>query len=137
MVRHFPDEAEFARRVSDAAGGGAAGAGAAAGYVVPVYRQLLADRVTPVSAFEGLGRGDHAFLLESVIGGERIGRHSFIATAPAMVYTAIGPNAAIQHFAKGTRQFQTTDPLADLAKLLPAGVYLRDPALPAFTGGLV
>ena len=50
--------------------------------IVPVYRQLLADRLTPVTAFEVLGGTPHAFLLESVVGGEKIARYSFIATSP-------------------------------------------------------
>ena len=54
--------------------------------LVPVYRQLLGDHLTPVTAFEVLGRDDHAFLLESVVGGEQVARHSFIATSPTLVY---------------------------------------------------
>jgi anthranilate synthase component 1 len=105
--------------------------------VVPVYRQLLADRLTPVTAFEVLGRDNHAFLLESVVGGEKIGRYSFIATSPSLVYTAMGSAAMIQESKKPSREITTTDPLADLARLLPPRRYHRDPALPAFTGGLV
>jgi anthranilate synthase component 1 len=138
MARYFPDAAEFTARVRQAPSKApATGNGQAPSLIVPVYRQLLADRITPVSAFEVLGRDDHAFLLESVIGGERIGRYSFIATGPRMVYTAVGGNAAISQAAAPTRQFATTDPLADLAALLPSGRYLPDPALPPFTGGLV
>ena len=58
--------------------------------LVPVYRQLLGDHLTPVTAFEVLGRDDHAFLLESVVGGERIARYSFIATSPSLVYQCAG-----------------------------------------------
>jgi len=105
--------------------------------MVPVYRQLLGDHLTPVTAFEVLGRDAHAFLLESVVGGEKIGRYSFIATAPDLVYTAMRGNAAIQQTSRPVREFKTSDPLADLAKLLPARKFARDPALPAFTGGLV
>ncbi len=105
--------------------------------IIPVHRTLLADRLTPVTAFEVLGRDEHAFLLESVVGGEKIGRHSFIATAPAAVYQAAGGKAMLQRSARAPESFPTTDPLADLQKLLPTGAYFRDPTLPAFTGGLV
>src|SRR3954463_14378240 len=73
MRRYFPDLETFTASAKNAD-------------IVPVYRQLLADRLTPVTAFEVLGRDNHAFLLESVVGGEKIARYSFIATAPSLVY---------------------------------------------------
>jgi anthranilate synthase component 1 len=127
MRRYFPDPNAFAA---------AAGEGA---QIIPVYRQLLGDRLTPVSAFEVLGRDAHAFLLESVVGGEKIARFSFIATAPSLVYQSYGPAASIWQ-GDGTepaRTFETADPLADLQSLLPARKYRHDKNLPAFTGGLV
>jgi len=125
MRRYFPDSQAFGAIV------------ASGKQIVPVYRQLLADRVTPVSAFEVLGRDSHAFLLESVIGGEKIGRYSFIAADPKLVYQAMAGAAAIQQTGKPLREFLTDDPLADLEKLLPKKAYYRDPKLPAFTGGMV
>jgi anthranilate synthase component 1 len=51
--------------------------------LVPVFRELPGDLLTPVSAFLALeGRSDHAFLLESVIGGEQVARYSFIGAGP-------------------------------------------------------
>lgn len=105
--------------------------------VIPVYRQLLADHLTPVAAFSVLGRDRHAFLLESVVGGDRIARYSFIATSPRSVYEAAGNQALLWTANAGEKRFETTDPLADLAKLLPARSFYRHPKLPAFTGGLV
>jgi anthranilate synthase component I len=124
MQRYFPDAQTFLNR-------------AKASRIVPVYRQLLADRLTPVGAFELLGRQEHAFLLESVIGGEKIGRHSFIAAGPRLVYQVSQGNATIDKPGRASRHFTTGDPLADLAPLLPTGAYYRDRDLPAFTGGLV
>jgi anthranilate synthase component I len=124
MPRYFPDLEAFK---SVAAGVD----------VVPVYRQLLADHLTPVTAFEVLGRDANASLLESVVGGENIGRHSFIATNPSALYTAIHGQASIVRWGKPGEQFQTTDPLADLAKLLPPRKVARVQGLPTFTGGLV
>jgi anthranilate synthase component 1 len=124
MRRYFPTLEEFT------AAAGSAG-------IIPVYRQLLADHLTPVSAFEVLGREQHAFLLESVVGGEKIGRFSFIAAGPKLVYQVAGGNASIQEFGKQPREFTTTDPLADLQKLLPTEKSFRDKHLPPFTGGLV
>src|SRR5580704_5822112 len=110
MQRYFPDLQTFS-------------AAAPAADVIPVYRQLLGDRLTPVTAFEVLGRDAHAFLLESVVGGEKIARYSFIATAPSLVYQVSEGNASIQsggaRLSEPARQFKTTDPLADLQHLLP------------------
>ena len=82
MRRCFPDILAFS-------------AAAKSADIVPVYRQLLADHLTPVTAFEVLGRDGNAFLLESVVGGEKIARYSFIATNPSLVYQSAGPNALI------------------------------------------
>lgn len=124
MRRYFPSLEEFSGI-------------AARAKIIPVYRQLLADRLTPVSAFEVLGREQHAFLLESVIGGEKIGRYSFIAAGPRLVYQVADGHASIQDVGKPPREFTSNDPLSDLKKLLPAESYHRDKHLPAFTGGLV
>src|SRR5947207_16014176 len=110
MRRYFPEFATFQSATKSAD-------------IIPVYRQLLADRLTPVSAFEVLGRDPHAFLLESVVGGEKIARYSFIATAPSLVYQVAGGQAAILPTGSSLwtpqKEFTTQDPLADLQKLLP------------------
>ncbi len=48
------------------------------GNLVPVYYEMMADLETPVSAYLKIARGDYSFLLESVEGGERLARYSFI-----------------------------------------------------------
>ncbi len=50
------------------------------GNIAPVYREVRADMETPVSAYLKIARGQYSFLLESVEGGERMGRYSFIGT---------------------------------------------------------
>jgi anthranilate synthase component 1 len=124
MARYFPDAKGFE-------------ALAGSFDLIPVYRQILGDRLTPVTAFEVLGRDEHAFLLESVIGGDRIGRYSFIATGPSVIYFVREGKAAIITPPYPPKEFTSTDPLADLEKLLPARRYHQDKHLPAFTGGLV
>jgi anthranilate synthase component 1 len=124
MRRYFPDFETFKASAADSD-------------IVPVYRQLLADRLTPVTAFEVLGREEHAFLLESVVGGEKIGRYSFIAAGPRLIYQAAHGHALIQQAGKPAQEFDTKDPLADLQKLIPPARYHQDKHLPAFTGGLV
>jgi anthranilate synthase component I len=55
------------------------------GNLIPVYREIIADAETPVSAYQKLQKTGPSFLLESVEGGERIGRYSFIGTNPSKV----------------------------------------------------
>src|SRR5574341_351082 len=63
---------------------------AGAGTVVPVYREILADMETPVSAFRKIDSGNYAFLLESVEGGEQWGRFSFLGSNPSVVFQCKG-----------------------------------------------
>src|SRR6187397_2392430 len=58
--------------------------------VVPVYRQLTGDTLTPVSAFCKVQEGDWSFLFESVVGGERVGRYSFLGSGPFRSFEASG-----------------------------------------------
>ncbi len=65
----------------------------AQGNLVPVYREIKADMDTPVSAYLKIARGDYSFLLESVEGGERLARYSFLGTEPSRIITTGGDNA--------------------------------------------
>jgi anthranilate synthase component 1 len=58
--------------------------------LIPVAREIAADLETPVSAFLKVARGDYSFLLESVRGGEKWGRYTFLGSEPAMVIRARG-----------------------------------------------
>ena len=93
------------------------------GNLVPVYREILADLETPVSAFLKIDAAPTRFLLESVEGGEKWGRYSFLGTAPAR---GLRESAARRSRARTpggacTRARPTADPLAALRELL-AGV---------------
>jgi len=58
----------------------------AQGNVIPVYKSVIADFLTPVSAFLKLEKErSHAFLLESIEGGERIARYSFLGVDPFLI----------------------------------------------------
>src|SRR5213593_3418639 len=69
--------------------------------IVPVYRQLVGDTLTPVSAFCKIQEGEWAFLFESVVGGERVGRYSFLGSGPFLRFQAFGHRVAIQERAAG------------------------------------
>src|ERR671929_255081 len=67
------------------------------GNVVPVVRSVLADLQTPVGAFLRVAEGaSHAFLLESVEGGERIARYSFIGAGPELVVRGRGGTTYVE-----------------------------------------
>lgn len=107
--------------------------------LIPVYRETLADMETPVSAYRKIARGKYSFLLESVAGGERIARYSFLGTEPALVFR--GKGRQIRSIRNGQVQEETLpagqDPLHRLKSLLaPYRVALPE-ELPRFFGGLV
>jgi hypothetical protein len=107
----------------------------AAGGPVPVFREIPGDLLTPVSAFLALeARASRAFLLESVIGGERIARYSFLSRSPAFTLEARA-NGVIRRDASGeTRLAHGLLPALRAALGPPAPAV---PGLPRFTGGLV
>jgi len=93
------------------------------GNLVPVYREIVADLETPVSAFLKVNRGGNSFLLESVEGGERLARYSFIGTEPYKILT--------------TRPEDKTDPLPSIAAELNRFKVVPMSGLPKFCGGAV
>jgi anthranilate synthase component I len=109
------------------------------GNLVPVYREILADLETPVTAFLKIGGGPHSFLLESVAGGEKIGRYSFISGAPFMVLKTKGREVEVLR--DGRREARELapgeDPLHVLKELMGGFRMVPDPELPPFCGGAV
>lgn len=105
--------------------------------VVPVYRRLLSDQLTPVSAFRLLDNGEgSAGLFESVIGGEKIGRYSFIAIGPRARVVAWGPR--VQWHAGGdVVEYHRDDPLAFLSEKIGQRKVAELPDLPPFLGGAI
>jgi anthranilate synthase component 1 len=110
---------------------------ASKGNLIPVYRDYLADMETPVSVYGKVARGPHSFLLESVEGGERLARYSFIGTEPRLVATLRDGTATVRH-ADGTTQTQAfEDPLAYVRDLLGPFRPVALPDMPRFVGGVV
>jgi len=93
------------------------------GNLVPIYQEIMADMETPLSAYLKVARGQYSFLLESVEGGERLGRYSFIGTEPSLILT--------------TGRKNPVDPLLlvekEFSRLQPVSVA----GLPRFHGGMV
>ena len=104
---------------------------------VPVYCSLLSDQLTPVSAFQRLvNHGEHAFLLESVVGGEKIARYSFLSTSPMATVSARDRRTHITT-PEGSRVIDDADPLEQLESLLGQYRTAHPVELPRFLGGAV
>ena len=93
------------------------------GNLVPVYHEIMADLETPVSAYLKVARGNYSFLLESVEGGDRLGRYSFIGTEPSLVLKTGGENPV--------------DPLRLVEKEFSQLRLVPIAGLPRFHGGMV
>lgn len=107
------------------------------GNLVPVYREILADTETPVSAFLKTARGEHAFLLESVVGGDRWGRYSFLGSEPAAIFTSRGTTISLAEDGKPPQTFDAADPLEALRTMLAGYRAVHVDGLPRFFGGAV
>jgi len=119
----YPDFNEFKKK-------------AAEGNLIPVYREILADLETPLSAFLKL-KGKTGFLLESLEGGEKWARYSFIGSNPSLIIEGKGKNLTIKRGALKEKVVFVRDPLevisAELKKYKPVII----PGLPRFFGGFV
>lgn len=114
--------------------------------LVPVYRRVLGDSLTPVSAFHKLDAGRCACLFESVIGGEKVGRYSFLATHPFFEIEAYQHRVTINSpsgvSASGgpilvSRHFECTNPLEELRRRVEGVRAATLPELPPFCSGAV
>ncbi len=130
---HYPDFASFEKLAEGA-------------QLVPVYRRLVADSLTPVSAFHKIDAGRCACLFESVVGGEKVGRYSFLATDPFFEIEAYGRRVTTNAYsgvsAGGvptlvTRQFDSENPLDELRRHVEAIKAVHLPELPPFCSGAV
>jgi len=106
-----------------------------------VYREVLADSDTPVSAYAKLGRGPYSFLLESVVGGEKWAAYSFVGVKPRAVIRARGERVEVlRPDGAGFRvaeEVRTAAPLAYVDDFLAALAPAVPPGLPRFFGGAV
>src|SRR5438309_5187186 len=107
------------------------------GNLIPVCREILADLETPVSAFLKIHRGPYGFLLESVEGGEKWGRYSFLGTEPARVFRSRGRTVEIETPGRPPERRTVDDPFEALRRLLAAYRPVPVPGLPRFAGGAV
>jgi anthranilate synthase component 1 len=104
--------------------------------LVPVYREIMADLDTPLTIFAKVASQDsHAFLFESLEGGEKWGRYSFIGFDPLLTFTSSRENMEIRR--GDTLETRTGNPLVELRNLLVSFKAHQAESLPRFFGGLV
>ncbi|MBU0638299.1 MAG: anthranilate synthase component I [Planctomycetes bacterium] len=106
---------------------------------VPLVATLVCDDLTPVSAFARLeADSPRAFLLESVVGGEKIARYSFLGADPALTFAQRRETAEITDHARGTAETAPeADPLGRVERCLQGYRTAVLPGLPRFLGGAV
>ncbi len=103
---------------------------------VPVVKELVADLLTPVSAFLRIAEhSDYAFLLESVEGGEHVGRYSFLGKDPFVMLRARDGKTFVE---RAGVTAEKTEPFVDVLRAMMADFSSPFvPELPRFTGGAV
>ncbi|NLX17739.1 MAG: anthranilate synthase component I, partial [Desulfobulbus sp.] len=108
--------------------------------LVPVYRTIIADLDTPLTLFAKIaGEDSHAFLFESMEGGEKWGRYSFIGFDPLLVFTSVRDQVEIrfpEHAGKDELR-SGVQPLDELRRLLASFVVPDTPGPARFYGGAV
>jgi anthranilate synthase component 1 len=109
---------------------------AANGNLIPVYREIMADLDTPVSAFKKIDDGKYAFLLESIEGGEKWARYTFLGSNPSVVIRTKGKTVEIIENG-AARQVNSDDPLGFVRDYLGSFRPVMIDGIPRFFGGAV
>ena len=108
------------------------------GVVVPLVRELLADGLTPVTAYATIAEeGEASFLLESVVGGEKWARYSFVGLEPELTVRAAGTRFEVVHADGRVEISELADPWDGLRKIMAAYQPAGTDGLPRFWGGAV
>jgi len=121
---YYPDEAGFMHASSS-------------WRTIPVVREIQADEITPVSAFKALAGDDGGFLLESVEGGEKWARYSFVGATPEAKITVHGQKIEVAWRSGSVEAREEADPLRSLVAFGLAQNTMPVEQLPRFAGGLV
>lgn len=103
---------------------------------MPVYRRMLCDTLTPVSAFAKIDSGPCGCLFESVIGGEKVGRYSFLTADPFMEVEAYRDRVVVRTD-QGSEEFDSDDPLLELQRRVEEYQAARFDDLPPFCSGAI
>jgi len=107
------------------------------GNLIPVSAEILADSDTPVSSFFKLSKGNHGFLLESVVGEERWARYSFLGIGASSVFRCRGQTVEILDKGEKTRRKNVQDPFLAFREFMKRYRPVTLPGMPRFYGGAV
>jgi len=108
--------------------------------LVPVYKTMVADLDTPLTIFAKIaGTDPHAFLFESMEGGEKWGRYSFIGTDPLVRFESVKDRVSLIYpeCTENNRTMDGVNPIHELRELLASYAVSDAPGLPKFYGGAV
>jgi len=104
---------------------------------IPFIKEVLADLETPLGVYLKLAQGPYSYFLESVQGGEKWGRYSFIGLPCATVLKVSGANIQVEQHGKVVESSTSTDPFSFIAEFQSRYRIPELPVLPRFNGGLV
>jgi anthranilate synthase component 1 len=107
------------------------------GNLIPVYTELMADLETPLSAYMKLGNSPYSFLLESVEGGEKWARYSFISSNPRFIFIATDKSAYLLENKRKVMESTSSDFMDLLKNVMKGYTPALDESLPDFIGGAV
>ncbi|MGK7344408.1 MAG: anthranilate synthase component I [Candidatus Nitrospinota bacterium M3_3B_026] len=107
------------------------------GNLIPVYREIFADLETPVSAYLKMGDTKYSYLLESVEGGEKWGRYTFIGAEPSIVFKYKGGAVILEEEGEERSYKAEGGPLDELKKVMSRYQPVPVPGIPRFYGGAV
>jgi len=107
------------------------------GNLIPVYGEILGDLETPVSAYKKLRGQGCSFLLESVEGGEKWGRFTFLGLNPSLMFQVEDGKTLVHRDGCQETLDPAVDPFEHLRRLLAGFIPVATPGLPRFWGGLV
>lgn len=108
------------------------------GNLIPVYKEILADLDTPVSAYMKISGGEYSFLLESIEGGEKWARYCFLGCDPSVVVSTKGRTLTlIENGKQEQREIKSGSPLSAVKKIMARYQPVPSAGLPRFSGGAV
>lgn len=111
---------------------------AKSGNLIPVYKEILADLDTPVSAYMKISGGEYSFLLESIEGGEKWARYCFLGCDPSVVVSTKGRTLTlIENGKQEQREIKSGSPLSAVKKIMARYQPVPSAGLPRFSGGAV
>ncbi len=111
---------------------------AKSGNLIPVYKEVLADLDTPVSAYMKISGGEYSFLLESIEGGEKWARYCFLGCDPSVVVSTKGRTLTlIENGKQEQREIKSGSPLSAVKEILARYKPVPSAGLPRFSGGAV